>query len=124
MRTIKFRAWNTKGMIHSGATDLKFYLEGNTGKAYTLERDKYNEWGMSPVDWILMQYTGLVDRNGVGIYEADIVKTLDGYLALVSWDDEHTGFDPFGSQEGAEWGDGVEVIGNLWENPELLEPKS
>ena len=82
------------------------------------------------------QFWGLVDRKTVGqsliikdkngkeIYEGDIVKCLDGYSTTVSYDEQHAQFNPFGSDENAEWGDGVEVIGNIYDDPELSEEKS
>jgi len=77
---------------------------------------------LSSDDFVIMQFTGLLDMNSREIYEGDIVKCLDGYNAEVSWDDAHTGWHPFGSYEGAEWDKSVEVIGNVWEHPELLTP--
>lgn len=67
------------------------------------------------------QFTGLLDKNDKEIYEGDIVKTVDGYPATVEYDTNKAEYNPFGSGEYAEWGDGVEVIGNIWESPELLE---
>jgi len=58
-----------------------------------------------------------------GEYESMCPKCLfrggDGYNAPVAWDDKRTGWHPFGSYEGAEWDKSVEVIGNIYENPEL-----
>lgn len=76
-------------------------------------------------DIILMQSTGMVDKNGVEIFEGDIV--------ILFWSDEvgesHWGKvtikNPFEyTPEEARYfiySDGIEVIGNIYENPELLE---
>lgn len=88
----------------------------------------------------LMQSTGLKDKNGVEIFEGDVVKVSDGgneedsYTSVVkNYADE--GYPAFDIEAPSSWyyesnvlstimgGDyeTIEVIGNVWENPELLE---
>lgn len=80
----------------------------------------------------LIQCTGLKDKNGKLIYEGDIVKfyDTDEMKAVVSWDDkELIGFylnttDYFKDKYVTDYDfykDVYEVIGNIYENPELLE---
>jgi uncharacterized phage protein (TIGR01671 family) len=112
MRVIKFRLWDKKheSFVHEPYHAISLLgsvqIEGHTS--------------VEPKRYIIQQFTGLTDKNGKEIYEGDIVKCLDGYNATVSYDEWKAEFIPFGSDESAEWGHGVEIIGNVYENPELL----
>ena len=70
-------------------------------------------------DVILMQYTGLKDKNGKEIYEGDVVKTSLGIgkvcMRLGCW------FIEMQKELGYFHTDEIEVIGNIYENPELLK---
>lgn len=86
----------------------------------------YTKWNLiHPV----MQYTGAKDINGVEIYEGDILKNESGRIVLVEWftSPNHLGWDQrainnVGSpnEECCLWST-CEVIGNIHENPELIE---
>lgn len=116
-REIKFRAWDTKDnqMITVETLHVK---TGCVGK----END---EWDWYKRDRILMQYTELKDRNGVEIYEGDIIKFGHGSIRRIEYDrGSFTMFE--GESRRSPISDyisdsKVEVIGNIYENPELLE---
>lgn len=114
-RQIKFRAWHKgqKEMFYPNCSkNVKGYLGLNKKQIF----EKFN-------DDELMQFTGLKDKNGVDIYEGDILSGYPHGNSIVKWDDEygcwHSGFDLIGNEikDMPE----REVIGNIYENPNLLQ---
>jgi len=102
MREIKFRAWEKDKMVYE---DDLFYIE------YGAVMNQDN-------NWILMQYTGLKDKNGREIYEGDVVKEeFYGYILEVKLPE----FLVSNFDDGCFREDGsVVILGNIYENPELL----
>lgn len=158
MREIKFRAWltlssyddddndkdyhgmATKISVHSGG-DIGFDVEeGNKvfgadvfGKALDNGTvSEYEEWCLWEGLFKLMQYTGLKDKNGVDIYEGDILRwsdsdSIDDYQVIYEApsfkyaslsNPEYIGgkraFDELEAEKD------FEVIGNIYENKDLL----
>ena len=125
MREIKFRAWlkEDKKMVNVETMDFTDksmqYLEKNEiFGAYLLRRMIFK-------DIELMQYTGIKDKNGVEIYEGDIIICKYGpeIMMEVKWVDE--GFRTLGKYNGDNYvgyvKNSAEVIGNIYENEELLK---
>ena len=78
----------------------------------------------------IMQYTGLKDRNRKEIWEGDIVKIdghgIENYITDICWDEYLSGFYSRNLYESDTFEHStrcIEVLGNIYENPELLEEK-
>lgn len=128
MREIKFRAWDSelKQMITEGMILVNGKLI--TNKIRTEE--PFQKGQLIYPDWELMQFTGLQDKNGKNIYEGDIVRIQHPHdvggdfmntLGRVFW---YEGAFYHGNQNGRPpkrmW-EYCEVVGNVFENPELLK---
>jgi len=131
MREIKFRAWDkqTREWIYLGFSSMVGIVDGSLRQFYrTDDGIGHKEW---PTDYALMQYTGLKDKNGVEIYEGDVVLEHTGEAKpFIHWEvtwlesrwilrarnsdahDRYLSHSPEYMQP--------EVIGNIYENPDLL----
>lgn len=118
MREIKFRA-NRFGVM---ATVIEInFIEPQKEYDWLLEDKDGNqirEWGKN-LD--LMQYTGLKDKNGKEIYEGDIVKFVNLTALLDSPYPFEVEWDQQGYWNIAGYDFELEVLGNIYENPELLK---
>ena len=117
MREIKFRAWDkrTRKMIDTG-----FHVLGET-TCFDLIYDycmkhgrRKDEVGLLRINSVvIMQYTGRKDKNGKEIYEGDILRLSP---MITDTNVRHLAV----SYEDVFW-HLIEIIGNIYENPELLE---
>lgn len=132
MRKIKFRAWHAG---HKHAAPQMLYDE-RPGDCLLWQSQRQN---ITQV----MQYTGLEDKNGREIYEGDILTSAEypfqddgkyNYHGVIEWIDEEASFymtKRLANAEKRGVSNGIsqpiesieefEVIGNIYENPELLE---
>lgn len=123
MRDIKFRAWEIEKEEMISVDDINFNGDGliNTRGAWR---------AFSEVE--LMQYTGLKDKNGVEIYEGDILDfTLEQHYDGIYQEMNYK--QPIVFSKGSFWAgnnllhavicadEELRVIGSIYENPELLE---
>lgn len=106
MREILFRCWNEYGKCFHGMNELggKLHLFNNKNPSYVVE-----------------QFTGLSDCNGVKIFEGDIVEDEEHYISKIYWDVNDFMFCATDVGGLVDMCSQTKVIGNIHQNPELLE---
>lgn len=135
----RFRAWGVErypGLkqpapkMHRNVSVVTTYPEGITFVLTDFSMWGDDEYSGSIIDdAILMQSTGLKDKNGKNVYIGDIIRCTSGCPHEVYLEKEYGGTYIGGMpavylkgiKEGYAWTGDEEIIGNIYENPELLE---
>ena len=126
MREIKFRAWS-RGRKEMGEVRI---LDLVCEIVQVKIENVYGMWNFEYIE--LLEFTGLQDKNNKDIYEGDILKYKYMFQDKMStsevvWNDERNGFYLYSEREEeffvleTELKKQFEVIGNIYENSELLE---
>lgn len=122
----RFRAWDKDFKTMYEADDIVYIdFEEKQICVKTLFFERASRYDFN--DIVLMQSTGLADKNGKEIFEGDILDSEDGFLAgivelrqdlgmFVSTLIKYNNFERLCNVTSSR-----KIIGNRWENPELLE---
>ena len=132
MREIKFRAWDGKKFYPSEYELIKnicFSMDGFVNGIIVAKFRPDGDFDFEQIDAELIQYTGLKDKKGIEIYEGDIVKCNNGHIGVIEFEEHDCCFnvtDYYCSSNDYPTmafieGQPFEVIGNIYENPELLK---
>jgi uncharacterized phage protein (TIGR01671 family) len=130
MREIKFRVWDKKNKRMEKASLYNSLSSYDPGKWKIVDWDGDGREGdkreIDGINLILIQYTGLKDKNGKEIYEGDILDWRGAYRT-VYWDDNQGAWYAKNQPEGTPTllidiiTVGYWVVGNIYENPELIK---
>lgn len=122
----KFRAWG-RDNNYPGTPSEKFEMFYDVSVVTTyddkqqhviVDFDMFSKpeyTGTEIIDYILMEYIGVLDKNDKEVYRYDIIKLNSGKLIAVMF--FNGVFDPVCFYDS----DQIEVVGNVFENPELLK---
>src|SRR5574343_340363 len=119
MRPIKLRIWHKAERMMFLATSITFNKKGNVIAGYARELLGEFAWAIDEVE--LLQFTGLLDCNGKEIFEGDIVRNapnndIQGQSEVFFGNGCYEPFHYLGLSSSC-----FEIIGNIYENKELLE---
>lgn len=125
-RVNKYRAWNTekKIMCYKHEDEEQHWFDGVCCSDVEMVNGRLNS-GLSAYE--CMQYIGVDDKNGKEIYENDIVLSDDGKVGQVQWFEEHLAFMIWCVTDNKVYFayendfSKIEVIGNVYENADLLK---
>lgn len=128
-REIKFKVFHKGSITERIKIDGYERINGNRWEWMSLEMnpDKGERWSRGVYSWsdkyIRAQFTGLKDKDGKEIYEGDILKHPDGDKGFVrfdyGWAIQYS--DTYSHDMPKYYCDNLEIIGNIFENPDLTK---
>lgn len=138
MTQIKFRAWDEQRKeMHHDFQFIRSGIQGNDWVIFTSDKQPFSSnWKDNPhfsQQLKIMQFTGLKDKNGKEVYEGDVLREkkecYEPALGVVHYmspafivaDKDGNTYWLGGGRAGIEQLKDTEVIGNIYENPELLK---
>jgi uncharacterized phage protein (TIGR01671 family) len=152
MRPIKFRIWDklANQLVYLDKILLVNYTFNGSPNGFELSFDGFgkrgcaNKWLRKPEDYIIQQFTGLKDKNGIEVYEGDIIKYIRFKWKLpnhpknnknlinifeIYYDNKEYMFKRKGKicsgnlrfEDSRAKKCEIKIIGNIFENKELLE---
>ena len=118
MKEIKFRIWNSFAGVMESWEDI-------------VSKNKIHLLSNQLTQYPVMQFTGLKDSDNIDIYEGDLIKNKSGRICKAVWKDRLATFDATVTMSSwrdtdslgfrcVDWPSCVKVIGNIYENPELI----
>lgn len=124
----RFRAWDKRKSVMREVAVLHFTKGGKVNSIeYWKTPSELKSYHVRNL--VLMQSTGMKDKNGVDVYQGDIIRCTRGCPHEVIWLEKYGGtffggmpaWYLSGLSNGYSWTGREEVIGNVYENSELLE---
>lgn len=116
MREAKYRAWDKIAKPNRMKTWEQLLAQYQLTLVFTSK------------DFELMQFTGQNDKNGIEIYESDILRDSRKRKFIVTWNNDIGNWVNKPTDNGTSYPcfnigtvKGLEVVGNIYDNPELLE---
>lgn len=129
MREIKFRAWDKKGnQMINYISSINFKNQNFIDIVSEYDLDVHNgenlgHYGRHTSEIEIMQFTGLKDKTGRDIYEGDIVNFGEGVNLPIEW-----AWNSYNFHNNSDWDitnhdpeKEFQIIGNIYENPELIK---
>jgi uncharacterized phage protein (TIGR01671 family) len=131
MREFKFRLWSIEEKQFISPNILEVFDESGDLTAFKyIKTGKLNPLYMPVENYIIQQYTGLTDKNGKEIFEGDIIIDTQKQKYEIIFDENHARYDlkVCGENKLSQTSyftqiyekKHIEVIGNIFEHPELL----
>lgn len=128
MREVKYRAWYNGKMYEVAKLDLWGDPDQATCDLASLDFDEEELFDIYLHEVKIMQFTGQNDKNGIEIYEGDILQDKRKRKFIVTWNNDIGNWVNKPTDNGTSYScfnigtvKGLEVVGNIYETPELIE---